>query len=80
MKIQLLAFGIARDLLTTSSIELEVPNGSTVLNFKEFLANQFPSISSIQSFAIAVNEEYAQDSLIIQEKDVIAIIPPVSGG
>ena len=29
---------------------------------------------------IAVNNEYADDEIIIKEKDEAALIPPVSGG
>ena len=29
---------------------------------------------------IAVNNEYADEQIIINEKDDVAIIPPVSGG
>ena len=35
---------------------------------------------NIDSYAIAVNEEYAVEHLVLKENDVVAIIPPVSGG
>lgn len=34
----------------------------------------------LSSYLIAVNDEYAGSALAINEKDEIAIIPPVSGG
>jgi molybdopterin converting factor small subunit len=34
----------------------------------------------MSSYAIAINESYATDDMLIQENDVVAIIPPVSGG
>ncbi|RBW59755.1 molybdopterin synthase sulfur carrier subunit [Tenacibaculum sp. E3R01] len=80
MKIQLLSFGIARDLLGSSSIEIEIPNEISIESFKKIILKQFPKIASVSSYAIAVNEEYANDSLVLKENDVVAIIPPVSGG
>jgi molybdopterin converting factor small subunit len=37
-------------------------------------------LSEINSYAIAINESYAVNETILKENDLIAIIPPVSGG
>ena len=34
----------------------------------------------MDAYAVAVNEAYAEGTLILKEGDVVAIIPPVSGG
>jgi molybdopterin converting factor small subunit len=47
---------------------------------KVALKDRFPNLKNLHQFAIAVNEEYADDALILNENDVVAIIPPVSGG
>lgn len=80
MKIQILLFGITTDLLETSSLELEVSNNCSVTDFKQTLVAKYPVLENIDSYAIAVNESYASDSDILKENDVLAIIPPVSGG
>ena len=80
MKVTILFFGIAKDLAETSSSELEIENELKVLQFKEVLKSNYPKLENINSYAIAVNEEYADDSLTIKKNDTIAIIPPVSGG
>lgn len=80
MKINILFFGITTDLVETSSIELELTNSSSVADFKLVLTEKYPKLSNIDSYAIAVNETYATEETILKENDVVAIIPPVSGG
>lgn len=80
MKISILFFGMATDLVDSSSLEIELPSKSTVANFKEFLLAEFPELQKMSSYAVAINESYATDDILIKENDVIAIIPPVSGG
>jgi len=80
MKIQILLFGITTDLLGTSSLEVEVPSNATISILKVHLLANHPLLENINSYAIAVNEEYASDDFLLKENDVIAIIPPVSGG
>ncbi|MDO6674149.1 molybdopterin converting factor subunit 1 [Tenacibaculum sp. 1_MG-2023] len=80
MKISILFFGMATDFIDSSSLEIELPNKSTVASFKEFLLAEFPELQKMSSYAVAINESYATDDILIKENDVIAIIPPVSGG
>lgn len=80
MKISVLLFGIATDLLNTSSFELEVVENISVGKLKLLLQEEYPQLTKINTYAIAVNESYATDETTLKEKDVVAIIPPVSGG
>lgn len=80
MKINVLLFGITTDLLAKNSLEMELKANSSVADFKLELQNQNPQLSELASYAIAVNESYANDELILKEGDIVAIIPPVSGG
>lgn len=34
----------------------------------------------LQTVMVAVNEEYADDNEVLKDNDVVAFIPPVSGG
>lgn len=77
MKIKVLAFGVTKDILGDSIIELQIDESCDVLMLKNLLKNTFPKLPS---FIIAVNSEYAQDSQRITDKDEIAIIPPTNGG
>jgi molybdopterin converting factor subunit 1 len=80
MKVQILFFGITTDLLGFSNLELEVAEASTVVNLKSLLKEKYPQLKNMASYAIAVNESYAVNDLVLNENDIVAIIPPVSGG
>ena len=80
MKTTVLLFGIATELVGNSSINVELPTNTTVNYFKKLLIEQHPTLKKMSAYAIAINEIYASDETMINESDVIAIIPPVSGG
>ena len=80
MKINVLLFGISADLVGASSLELDLLKNATVSDFKHTLQKEYNQLNQLNSYAIAVNESYADDTNILKENDVVAIIPPVSGG
>jgi len=80
MNIKLLLFGITTDLVGASNLEIAVAEASTISNFKSLLKKTYPQLKKIDSYAIAVNEVYATNDLVLKENDVVAVIPPVSGG
>ncbi|PQJ79470.1 MoaD/ThiS family protein [Polaribacter porphyrae] len=80
MKIKTLFFGITTDLIGTSTLEINVDEKTTVAGFKTILKDEFHQLENINSYAIAVNEEYANDDVILKLGDIVAVIPPVSGG
>ncbi len=80
MKITTLFFGITADLIGETEQDLEFENSISVGRFKLVLKERFTQLKNINSYAIAVNEVYAEDDFIIKESDVVAIIPAVSGG
>ena len=80
MKINVLFFGITTDLVGKNQLEIEVSESTTVAECKTYLKEQFPQLQHINTYAIAVNEEYAEDNVVLKQNDVVAVIPPVSGG
>ena len=68
MTLQVLLFGIATDLVGTSSLDFELPIQTTVHDFKTALQTQFPNLSEINSYAIAVNESYATSETILTSR------------
>jgi len=80
MKLNILAFGITKDIVGGASIDIDIPEGWSVAELKTHLSKHYPAMQELTSLLIAVNEEYGDDTQILKEKDEIALIPPVSGG
>ena len=77
---KVLAFGIVKEIFSGSSIDLEFDNELTVADVKRKLETQYPKLKALAFYAVAVNDEYAENDLVIKDNDEVAIIPPVSGG
>lgn len=80
MKINILAFGIVKEIFGVSILDIELNDASTVHELKTMLEEKYPRLKQLASYMVAVNNEYAHTSQPITNKDEIAIIPPVSGG
>ena len=80
MILQILLFGITTDLLEASSIDINLPENSTVADLKLALTTTYPKLKKLTAYAVAVNETYASNEVLLKANDVVAIIPPVSGG
>ena len=80
IKVELLAFGIAKDIVGSNQLTIEIDANSTVGQLKGILFEDYPAFVKLRSLSIAVNEEYRTDDYLLSEQDEIVIIPPVSGG
>lgn len=80
MVVRILCFGIAKDILGGASAEIEAQEQITTQELRTLLEEKYPRLKQLSSFMIALNNQYATGSETINERDEIAIIPPVSGG
>lgn len=80
MNLKIALFGIAREIVGQSSLEVSAPEGQSVQALLAGLREQYPALGGLSSLAVAVNNEYAEDGATLSERDEIALIPPVSGG
>ncbi|MEQ8706800.1 MAG: MoaD/ThiS family protein [Phaeodactylibacter sp.] len=80
MEIQVIAFGIAKDILGGHQITMELPPAATVSDLKSKLMGQFPDFAKLAALSVAINTSYATDDQEIRPSDEVVIIPPVSGG
>ena len=77
---KIILFGVVQDIIGQSELNFELSNCKTIDCLKKKLLIQYPKLKELNKFAFAINENYAQLNSIIKEEDVVAIIPPVSGG
>lgn len=80
MTVNILAFGIVKEIFGSTSIVMEVRDGCNVQTLKNDLESRFPGLAQLSSFLIAVNNQYAMGKQQLVPEDEIAVIPPVSGG
>lgn len=79
MKIRL--FARARQLAGTDALDLEMPAGATVGDLRRRIAEIAPALAGLlERSALAVNDEFADDSQVLPMNAEIAVLPPVSGG
>ncbi|MFD1770259.1 MoaD/ThiS family protein [Sphingobacterium suaedae] len=80
MKVKVLTFGITKEIVGDTRVELELVDDSTVSDLKNRLELLYPALRTLKSYFIAINDEYASIDQRLLSSDEIAIIPPVSGG
>lgn len=81
IKVRVLFFATLRERVGMKETYLEIPGGLTVMGFKDFVSNDFPSLASAMDSAIvSINREFGFDEDIIPDGADVALFPPVSGG
>jgi len=80
MRIKLLAFGIAKDIIGSANLELQLDGPTDLARVKAHLMEQFPDFAKLRSLTFAVNTAYQQDDFQLKDNDEVVLIPPVSGG
>lgn len=76
---KILYFAHIKAKVNRSQDDFEFTEPITVKALKEHLGRTYPNIND-ESYQIAVNEEFVKDEAIIYNQDIVALIPPVSGG
>lgn len=82
MRVQLLPFGMLKEVLSASPIDL--PNEATVADLVSVVRGKLATDSAtarlLSRSAVSVNAEYAHAGQILQDGDEVGLLPPVSGG
>jgi len=74
-------FARARDLAGTDTLRVELPERATVADLRRRLAVICPALAGLlERSALAVENEFAADALVLSDGAEIAMLPPVSGG
>jgi len=81
MIIHVRLFARARDLARTDLIETELAEDATVADLRRRLAADYPELAGLlERSAIAVANDFADDSRVLPANAEVALLPPVSGG
>lgn len=75
--ITLLFFAYLKEAVGKEQLQLDY-QPITVKQLKQQLATDYGL--DLQHVMVAVNEEYAKEDQVLQAGDIVAFIPPVSGG
>lgn len=79
MKIRIVAFGIAKEIMNGKIHELET-EATTIEELKKHLFDHYAEFEKLNSLAFAVNEEYQDGQFKLSQNDEVVLIPPVAGG
>lgn len=84
ISVPIIFFAKSRDLVKKEQAQISVPNPISYSDLKKLILALFPELAPIKkSFFIALNQEYlkaGQKEIHIKPEDILAIIPPISGG
>lgn len=81
MKIKIKFFASIREIVGKNEIEMEIDRNSKVRDVYKKLKLNYPELKKIESTTIVVlNHNIANLKSNINEGDVLALFPPVSGG
>jgi molybdopterin synthase catalytic subunit len=81
VRVKILFFATLRDRAGVKSLELEMPEGTTVRELKDKISAEYPNLKpSMETVLISVNKDYAFDEAVLPAGAEVAMFPPVSGG
>jgi molybdopterin converting factor subunit 1 len=78
--IELNFFGITKDIVGQNKLKWPQNEAIAVQDLMQELFKKHEALAHISSILVAVNEEYASPGSLVQPGDIVALIPPVSGG
>ena len=82
MTITIKFFATFRELAGTNDLEMQVDEAATVADVIEQVEQRYPQFDGkLNTMAlVALNEKYTHRRKELQQHDVVAFFPPVSGG
>jgi molybdopterin synthase catalytic subunit len=81
MKIEVLFFGVLKEVIGRSAETIDLPDGSRVRDVIFYYAHKTPRFEAMaSSVAVSVNREYSSPDRALRDGDEVGLLPPVSGG
>lgn len=76
--VDVLFFAELQETVGNEKVSVEA-EGITVTELKKNLLSTY-NLETLENAMVAINEEYAKENAVVNKGDVVAFIPPVSGG
>ena len=79
--LKLLYFASVREATSKSEEEFQVPTGTTCKQLLSLLSKTYPTlVPFVSDLSTAVNEKYVISDTVLEHRDTVAVMPPISGG
>lgn len=79
MNVTVKLFAGLRTAAGTAEVPVTLANGTTVRDAALAVVELYPSVD-VRGVMVAVNARYAKTTTALADGDVVALLPPVSGG
>ena len=81
MKVKVLYFAGARDVVAKGEESMDIRDGTTLVDFSAELFKAHPGLGKLAgSVRFSVNLEVADGRTALREADVVGVLPPEAGG
>ncbi len=81
MRCHVLFFAHLADVTKVHDSQLDLADGSSVRELLDQIEQRYPDTATLRrEIAVAVNEQYCKHDHTLRDGDVVALVPPVSGG
>jgi MoaD family protein len=80
ISVKIIFFAKSKEITGKKYLNLKLPPNSNINNLINLLKELYPTLNDL-NFSIAINNEYIYNyDVELKDKDIVSIIPPVSGG
>jgi molybdopterin synthase sulfur carrier subunit len=76
MNLTIKTFGQLAEVTGTAELQMQAED---LASLREALTDRFPGLRE-RKFAVAVNKQLITENRVFKENDVVALLPPFSGG
>lgn len=81
IRLKVRLFAGLREQIGRDVVEIDLEPGARAIDLRRRLAERFPAMEPLlKRSAVAVADEFADDDVELHPDQVLALIPPVSGG
>lgn len=81
MRIEILFFGVCKDIVGKEQLQIDLDEGSTIDEAFRRLCETYTGLISYQNrLLFAINESFALRTARLSDGDTLALLPPISGG